>query len=73
VIIETYILCGHSVALRSYTPNSEKIVKVMRKISPVSWQHINFLGKYVFRDDGFELDMDQMISEIDWEKIAEAA
>ena len=53
--------------------NSEKIVKVMRKISPVSWQHINFLGKYVFRDDGFELDMDQMISEIDWEKIAEAA
>ena len=53
--------------------NSEKIVKVMRKISPVSWQHINFLGKYVLRDDGFELDMDQMISEIDWEKIAEAA
>jgi hypothetical protein len=42
----------------------------IKQISPVSWKHVNFYGKYIFRDDGEVVDLDQMVSQlvaIEWE------
>jgi hypothetical protein len=42
----------------------------IKRISPVSWKHVNFYGKYIFRDTGEVVDLDQMISRlvaIGWE------
>ena len=42
----------------------------IKQISPVSWKHVNFYGKYIFRDDGEVVDLDQMVSRlvaIEWE------
>lgn len=44
-----------------------------RKISPVAWQHINFLGKYEFREEATKLDLDQMVSNIDISEFLKAA
>ena len=41
----------------------------IKTISPVSWKHVNFYGKYHFRDTGEIVDFDQMISrlaELEW-------
>src|ERR1700733_15589231 len=42
----------------------------IKQISPVSWKHVNFYGRYIFRDDGEVVDLDQMVSQlvaIQWE------
>ena len=42
----------------------------IKQISPVSWKHVNFYGKYIFRDDGEVVDLDQMVGQlvaIEWE------
>ena len=42
----------------------------IKQISPVSWKHVNFYGKYIFGDDGEVVDLDQMVSQwvaIEWE------
>ena len=36
----------------------------IKQISPVSWKHVNFYGKYIFRDDGEVVDLDQMVSRL---------
>jgi hypothetical protein len=40
----------------------------IKQISPVSWKHVNFYGKYIFRDNGEVVG--QMVSQlvaIEWE------
>ena len=43
--------------------NSEGIV-MLKKISPVAWQHINFHGHFIFSDDGKILNIDEMVSKL---------
>lgn len=37
---------------------------VMKQISPVAWQHINFYGKYEFNIRQEPVDMDTIIQEL---------
>lgn len=53
--------------------HNNEIIGTIKKISPVAWQHINFLGKYVFRDESFEFDIDALIENIDLNKLTKAA
>ncbi|MCP4902511.1 MAG: transposase, partial [bacterium] len=34
----------------------------IKRISPVSWKHVNFYGEYTFRDFGEVIDLEQMIN-----------
>jgi TnpA family transposase len=36
----------------------------IKRISPVSWKHINFYGEYAFRDAGEIIDLDEMIGRL---------
>src|SRR5260370_12064668 len=42
----------------------------IKQISPVSWKHVNFYGKYIFCDDCEVVELDQLLSQlmaIEWE------
>ena len=36
---------------RCQAGEKEKVLARLKKISPVAWQHIHFLGHYLFRDN----------------------
>lgn len=40
-----------------------KALEQLKKISPVAWQHIHFLGHYLFSED-FYLDLEKMINKL---------
>ena len=46
---------------------NEKALDLLRRISPVAWQHLHFLGHYAFRDKGPPIDLDAILAGIDWE------
>ncbi len=47
-------------------------VEIIKRISPVAWRHVNFLGRFVFQHQQNPLDIDEMIKtleqEIKWQK-----
>lgn len=53
--------------------DAPEVIRALNRVSPVAWRHINFLGKYVFRDDGFELNLDEIVATIDLEAFLKAA
>lgn len=40
-----------------------KGIELLKKISPVAWQHINFMGHYLFSED-FYLDLDLIVGKL---------
>lgn len=39
-------------------------IAMLKKISPVAWQHINFHGHFIFSDDGKRINIDEMVSKL---------
>ena len=39
----------------------EKFLEMLRKMSPVAWQHIHFLGHYLFRNDHQPIDLEAIL------------
>jgi TnpA family transposase len=39
----------------------QKFLDLLRKISPVAWQHIHFLGHYLFRNDRQPIDLEAIL------------
>jgi hypothetical protein len=46
---------------RHPTAEKENFLEMLRKISPVAWQHIHFLGHYLFRD-GQPIDLEAILA-----------
>jgi Tn3 transposase DDE domain len=46
--------------------------EIIKRISPIAWRHVNFLGRFVFQRQQNPLDIDEMIKalqqEIKWQK-----
>jgi TnpA family transposase len=40
----------------------ERLLKLLKKISPVAWQHIHFLGHYLFRDNHQPIDLEAIVA-----------
>jgi TnpA family transposase len=40
----------------------ERLLKLLKKISPVAWQHIHFLGHYLFRDNHQPIDLEAILA-----------
>ncbi len=46
------------------SPKSKKILKFLKKSSPVAWSHIHFTGHFVFYSDKESIDIDDIIESI---------
>lgn len=42
----------------------KKTLEMLKKISPVAWRHIHFLGHYLFSDENKLLDLDALIEKL---------
>ena len=52
---------------RRALPGEHKgVVEMLRRISPVAWQHIHFLGHYAFRDMQHMIDLDAILAGVDF-------
>ncbi|MBU0967106.1 MAG: Tn3 family transposase [Proteobacteria bacterium] len=47
---------------RYQAENNQKILDWLKRISPVAWQHIHFLGHYAFRDKQKPIDLDAILA-----------
>ncbi|MGA2051439.1 MAG: Tn3 family transposase [Terracidiphilus sp.] len=47
---------------RHPTAEKDKFLEMLRKISPVAWQHIHFLGHYLFRDNRHPIDLEALLA-----------
>ncbi|HNH52663.1 MAG TPA: Tn3 family transposase [Nitrosomonas sp.] len=51
--------------LTRYTASgNQKALERIKRISPVAWQHIYFLGHYTFRNQHRDFDLDAMLSSV---------
>lgn len=44
--------------------DNKKALASLKKISPIAWQHIHFLGKYIFRDSKHSIDLEAILEAI---------
>ena len=52
-----------SMLLERYQVAGEKRpLELLKKISPVAWQHIHFLGHYLFRDNHQPIDLEAILA-----------
>lgn len=49
---------------RYQAAGNEKALKMLKKISPVAWQHIHFSGHYAFRDKHDPIDLDSLLANV---------
>jgi len=47
--------------------NNKKFLNTLKKISPIAWQHIHFLGQYTFKTMENFIDMGKILKNIKWE------
>jgi len=52
---------------RHLDTNNPKMLHLLRKISPVAWQHIHFLGHYTFCGERKPINMETLIEQISLE------
>ena len=41
-----------------------KAIALLGKISPVAWQHIHFLGRYLFRGNRHPIDVEMLLADV---------
>lgn len=44
--------------------NEDKAKAIMHRISPVAWQHINFIGRYKFLSKGDMVDFESLVKSV---------
>jgi TnpA family transposase len=45
---------------------NRKFLNKLKKISPIAWQHIHFLGQYTFKTSEETIDMNEILKNINW-------
>jgi hypothetical protein len=43
---------------------NQKALELLKRISPVAWQHIHFLGHYAFRDKHHPIDLEAILARV---------
>jgi TnpA family transposase len=66
-LIASVIIAYNSILLsalleRYQSADDQAAVLRLRKISPVAWQHIHFLGRYLFRGNRHPIDLDALLA-----------
>jgi TnpA family transposase len=68
-LIANVVIAYNSILLsmlmnRYQAPAREKPLELLKKISPVAWQHIHFLGHYLFRDNRWPIDLEAILANV---------
>ena len=68
-LIANVVIAYNSILLsmlldRYQTAGNEKALGILKKISPVAWQHIHFLGHYTFRGNRHPIDLEAMLADV---------
>ena len=68
-LIANIVIAYNSVLLsalleRYQAAGDQKAILLLRKISPVAWQHIHFLGRYMFRDSRHPIDLNTLLANV---------
>lgn len=68
-LIANVVIAYNSIILsmlfdRYQDDGNKKALDMLRKISPVAWQHINFLGHYSFLGNKTPIDLDSILASI---------
>ena len=50
---------------RYQAASNSKALERLRRMSPVAWQHIHFLGHYLFKDQQHPIDLEALLVGID--------
>ena len=66
-LIANVVIAYNSILLsmllnRCQTAEKEKPLELLKKISPVAWQHVHFLGHYLFRDCRHPIDVEAILA-----------
>ena len=66
-LITNVVIAYNSILLsmllnRCQIAEKEKFLELLRKISPVAWQHIHFLGHYLFCNDRQPIDLEAILA-----------
>ena len=65
IVIIAYNSILLSALLKRYQAAADqKAIMVLRKISPVAWQHVHFLGRYLFRGNRQPIDVAQVLADV---------
>lgn len=51
---------------RHLATGNEKALDLLKQISPAAWQHLHFLGHYAIRDKRNPIDLESILTGIDW-------
>jgi hypothetical protein len=43
---------------------NKKFLNMLRKISPIAWQHIHFMGQYIFKNNEEFVDLAEILKNI---------
>jgi len=49
---------------RSLSAENEKALGLLRRISPVAWQHLHFLGHYAFKNKRHSIDLEAILADV---------
>jgi hypothetical protein len=68
-LIASVIIAYNSILLsalleRYRAAGDRKAIMLLRKISPVAWQHIHFLGRYLFRGNRQPIDLLALLADV---------
>jgi len=68
-LIANIVIAYNSVLLsalleRYQAAGDQKATQLLRKISPVAWQHIHFLGRYMFRGIRHPIDLNALLANV---------
>jgi TnpA family transposase len=66
-LIANVVIAYNSILLsmllnRRQTAKKQKVLDLLKKISPVAWQHIHFLGHYLFRNNHQPIDLEAILA-----------
>jgi Tn3 transposase DDE domain-containing protein len=68
-LIANVVIAYNSILLsrlldRYQATGNQKALGLLKKISPVAWQHIHFLGHYTFRGNQHPIDLEAMLASV---------
>ncbi len=64
VVIAYNTLLLSALLQRYRVAGDEKAIMLLRKISPVAWQHVHFLGRYLFRGSRQPIDLVALLADV---------
>ena len=68
-LITNCIICYNATILSNFLLRKQKLddsqqVALLKHVSPVAWQHINFYGRYEFTKSPQPIDIDAIVQEL---------